>query len=65
MWLLHVGGYADATVTAYAIAAEYPHSTLSGTLTCSSSAVSYYDTHLAGQEESGCAIYNTGKNNIN
>ena len=37
------------------VAVEYPHSILSGTLTCSShSGTALYETHVAGQEESGC-----------
>ena len=39
----------------HAVAAEYPHSTLNGTLTCSShSGASSYETQVADQEESGC-----------
>ena len=41
----------------HAVAAEYPHSTFSGTATCSSHIGKYtalYETHVAGQEESGC-----------
>ena len=48
-------GYSDATVTkgwaatAHAVAAEYPHSTLNGTVTCSShSSTAYYETYVAG-----------------
>ena len=45
----------DATMTeatAHAVAAEYPHSTLNGTLNCSShSGTALYETHLAGQED--------------
>ena len=34
--------------------AEYPHSTLNGTPTCSSYiGTALYETHVAGQEESG------------
>ena len=42
-------------VIVHAVAAEYPHSTLKGTLTRSShSSTELYETHVAGQEESGC-----------
>ena len=51
-------GYSDATVTLAAVhpvAAEYPHSTLNGILTCSSHiGTALYKTHVAGQKESGC-----------
>ena len=67
LWLLQVTvplkvqwGYSDATVTkgweatAHAVAAEYPHSTLKGTPTCSShSGTLSYETHAASQEEFG------------
>lgn len=35
-------------------AAKYSHSTLRGTWTCSSYSSTLYETHIAGQEESGC-----------
>ena len=45
--------------TAYSEAAEYPHCTLRGTLTCSShGGTTLYDTHIAGQEESSCVDHN-------
>ena len=51
--------YSDVTVTeatVHPVAAEYPHSTLKGTPSCSSqSGTALYETHEAGQEESGCA----------
>ena len=62
MWLLQIGvlcGYSDTTVTgdiAHAVAAEYPHSTLKSTLTCSShSGIAMYETYVASEEESGCS----------
>ena len=37
--------------------AEYPHSTLNGTPTCSShSSTTLCKTYIAGQEESGCVV---------
>ena len=54
--LEYLGGYTDATVTeatVHPVAAEYPHSTLNGTQTCSSHiSTALYETYLAGQEES-------------
>ena len=54
-------GYCNTTVTeatVHAIAAEYPLSTVNGTLTCSSlSGTELYETCIAGQEESGCVHY--------
>ena len=51
-------GYYDATVTkatTHPVAAEYPHSSINGTPTCSSHiGTALYDNHVAGQEESGC-----------
>ena len=40
----------------HAVAAEYPHSTLNGTLASSSNSgtACKYDTHVASQEEFGC-----------
>ena len=39
------------------VAAEYPHSTLNGTLNCSGHiGTELYETHVAGQEESGCVL---------
>ena len=43
--------------TTHAVAAKYPHSTLHSILTCSSlSGTALYETHVAGQEESGCVL---------
>ena len=54
-------GYSDATACVVTsqpfvtVASEYPHSILNGTGTCSShSGTGYYETHVAGQGESGC-----------
>ena len=51
-------GYSDATVTGatmHAVAAEYGHSTLKGTPSCSSlSGTVLCDTFVASQKESGC-----------
>ena len=51
----------DAAVIAaiaHAAAAEYPHSTLKGTPTCSNhSGTALHDIHVATQEESGCVGY--------
>ena len=53
--------YSDATVTgatAHPVAAESPHRTLKGTVSCSNhSGTALYETHVAGQEESGCVLY--------
>ena len=53
-------GYSDTTMTGdtvHAVAAEYPHSALEGTQTCSShSGTELYDTYVASQEESGCVL---------
>ena len=54
-------GYSDTSVTeaAYPVAAdpEYPHSTLNSTAIFSSHiGTALYETHVAGQEESGCDI---------
>ena len=50
-------GYLDATVieaTVHPVAVEYPHNTPNGTPTCSSHVgTALYDTHVAGQKESG------------
>ena len=52
--------YSDTTVTGatvHAVAADYSHSTLSGTPTCSShSGTALYETHIASQGESGCVL---------
>ena len=56
-----LSGYSDATVTkatVHAVAAEYPHSILNGTLTGSSNSCTVlYETHISSQEESGCVYY--------
>ena len=50
---LFLWGYSDAFVleaTVHVVAAEYPHSTLNGTATCSShSCTVLYETHVCGQ----------------
>ena len=50
--------YSDATVTgatAHPVAAEYTYSTRNSTSTCSNHiGTALYETHVAGQEESGC-----------
>ena len=41
--------------TMHEVAAEYPHSTLKGTPTCSNhSGTALHETSVASQEESGC-----------
>ena len=53
--LKYLCGYYEATVMEAAVAAEYPHSTFNGTPSCSShGSTPLYETHVAGQEESGC-----------
>ena len=54
--------YADTTVTgatAHAVAAEYPHSNLKGTPTCSNhSGTVLHETYVANLEEFGCVWWN-------
>ena len=58
-------GYSDATVTGVttdAVATEYPHGTLHGTLTCSSySSTALYETHIPVRRIWMCKILVTFK----